>query len=263
LVAVAGSATVPLVPKLYLGTSLSAKLCFPQAEATKLRGHLRSQVQLGNEKQAFALVGIAIALSFSLWYVFQMLAKLMEALANKLKPKGTTALEKNQDESNNHFELEKQKREMNHARKLAEYNADREGQRHHFDATITLAGHALKSAILINGGAAVGTLTFIGHELQLPQQFRSTFAQSLLMYASGVLCGAFATGFSYLAQHYFMEKKKNAPCPELKFWSDFAGIAILCAYLFFGAGSFYAYSGFINPGLSEKDIGRTECDAPN
>ena len=38
-----------LVPKLYLGTHLSAKLCFPRAEATKLRGHLRSQVQLGNE----------------------------------------------------------------------------------------------------------------------------------------------------------------------------------------------------------------------
>ena len=39
-----------LVPKLYLGTRLSAKLCFPQAEATKLRGDLRSQVQLGNEE---------------------------------------------------------------------------------------------------------------------------------------------------------------------------------------------------------------------
>jgi hypothetical protein len=38
-----------LVPKLHLGTRLSAKLRFPQTEATKLRGHLRSQVQLGNE----------------------------------------------------------------------------------------------------------------------------------------------------------------------------------------------------------------------
>ena len=44
-------ASRPLVPKLYLGTPLSAKLCFtPQAKATKLRGHQRSQVQLGNEE---------------------------------------------------------------------------------------------------------------------------------------------------------------------------------------------------------------------
>jgi hypothetical protein len=40
-----------LVPKLYLGTRLSAKLCFPLVEATKLRGHLRSQVQLGNAEK--------------------------------------------------------------------------------------------------------------------------------------------------------------------------------------------------------------------
>jgi hypothetical protein len=39
----------PLVPKLHLGTHLSAKLCFT-AEATKLRGQARSQVQLGNEE---------------------------------------------------------------------------------------------------------------------------------------------------------------------------------------------------------------------
>jgi len=45
----------PLVPKLYLGTHLSAKLCFASwTEATKLRGHSRSQVQLGNEERSIA-----------------------------------------------------------------------------------------------------------------------------------------------------------------------------------------------------------------
>jgi hypothetical protein len=37
-----------LVPKLYLGTHLSVKLCFAAA-ATKLCGQGRSQLQLGNE----------------------------------------------------------------------------------------------------------------------------------------------------------------------------------------------------------------------
>jgi hypothetical protein len=38
-----------LVPKLHWGTRWSAKLRFNSVEATKLRGHGRSQVQLGNE----------------------------------------------------------------------------------------------------------------------------------------------------------------------------------------------------------------------
>jgi hypothetical protein len=54
------SLAVLLVPKLYLGTHLSAKLCFPQAEATKLRGHLHSQVQLGNEENALASQKISL-----------------------------------------------------------------------------------------------------------------------------------------------------------------------------------------------------------
>jgi hypothetical protein len=40
-----------LVPKLYLGTQLPAKPGFAKA-ATKLRGHVRSQVRPGNEDRA-------------------------------------------------------------------------------------------------------------------------------------------------------------------------------------------------------------------
>lgn len=190
--------------------------------------------------------GIAIALSFSLRYTRQMLAELIETLLNKLKQKGATqidALEKIKIETRNHFELEKQKREVDHACALAKYNADREGQRHHFDAAVTLAGHALKSAMLINGGAAVGMLTFIGHELQLPKPSRSTFAFSLLLYVLGILFAAIATGLSYLAQHNFME---DGSCWGLKILRSFAIGAIICSYLFFGLGSLVAYSGFIN-----------------
>lgn len=175
-----------------------------------------------------------------------MFAEFIKALTDRLRFKSIAqndTLEKIKLETMNHFELEKQKREMDHSFDLAKYNADRESQRHHFNAAITLAGHALKSAILINGGAAVGMLTFIGHELQLPQPLRLTFALSLLLFVFGVLFAALATGFSYFAQHFFME---YGQCFGLRIWRSFAIGAIMCAYLFFGTGSLFAYLGFIN-----------------
>ena len=42
---------VSFIPKWYVGLRFKEKLCFSQAEATKLRGHLRSQVQLGSEEK--------------------------------------------------------------------------------------------------------------------------------------------------------------------------------------------------------------------
>lgn len=176
-----------------------------------------------------------------------MLVELLEALVNKLKQKGATridALEKIKMDTRNQFELEKQKREMDHAFKLAEYNADKEGRRHHFDATVTLAGHALKNAILINGGAAVAMLTFIGHELQLPKLSRLPFAHSLLSYVIGVFFAAFAACLSYLAQDYFMEHPKRDWHFDIRLL--LAAVAIILSYILFGAGSWYAYSGFIN-----------------
>ena len=202
----------------------------------ELPQQLRSQIEFGNE-------AIGIALSFSLRYTPQMLAELIEVLANKLKQKDTTqidALEKIKMETRNRFEVEKQQREMDHASKLA----DKESQRHHFDATVILAGHALKSAILINGGAAIAMLTFIGHELQLPKLSRLTFAHSLGLYVAGVFLAAIATGFSYKAQDRFMESGKRDR--SFNIWLTCAILAIILSYFLFGAGSWCAYSGFID-----------------
>jgi len=182
-----------------------------------------------------------------------MLTDFLETLINKLKQKGTTQV------NANNSELEMQKRAMDHAKYLAEYNADREARRHHFNATIILAGHALKSAILINGGAAVGMLTFIGNHLS--GQSRITFAYSLLWYVAGVFFAAFATGLSYVAQDLFMKhdeqefntkylhhaasNRKSDP-KSFTFCLSLAVGAMILSYLCFVIGSGTACSGFIN-----------------
>jgi hypothetical protein len=59
---------------------------------------------------------------------------------------------------------------------------------------------ALKSAILINGGAAVATLAFVGslvqHEIPV-----CGFKWVLLWFASGALLGAVASGVTYCVQY--------------------------------------------------------------
>lgn len=67
-----------------------------------------------------------------------------------------------------------------------------------FRATIAAGQTAMKSAILINGGAAVATLAFVGSLVQHRTLVRS-FGVVLPCFALGALFGAVGTGFAYLA----------------------------------------------------------------
>src|SRR5260221_4292731 len=80
---------VSLVPKLHLGTHLSAKLCFTQAGATKLRRHLRYQVQLENEElkmnRLWPTINFAAILYFFFSSLFWSRSEDMEAFATVLQ----------------------------------------------------------------------------------------------------------------------------------------------------------------------------------
>ncbi|WP_429933152.1 hypothetical protein [Alteromonas sp. 4B03] len=73
----------------------------------------------------------------------------------------------------------------------------------HFKSVISMAELALKSAILINGGASVALLTFIGNIKSGDKNF---LVYSLCSFAFGVLFGAIGTFLAYLAQNHFMEQ---------------------------------------------------------
>jgi hypothetical protein len=65
-------------------------------------------------------------------------------------------------------------------------------------ATIKSAELALRMSILINGGAAVALLTFIG---PLPKQQKADIANTLVWFASGVALGVAALAASYFTNY--------------------------------------------------------------
>ncbi len=77
-----------------------------------------------------------------------------------------------------------------------------------FRSVMEFAQHALKTIILINGGAAVAVLAFIGNIWRKLQgmDVAGALVTSEGWFAGGVLLGAVATGTSYFAQ-YFYERK--------------------------------------------------------
>lgn len=85
---------------------------------------------------------------------------------------------------------------------LEGYKAQQQQQIEMFRSVIATGQTALKTSLLINGGATVALLTFLGHVWSNPQggNLVSVLSLSLYLFGLGVLLGAVATGFTYLAQ---------------------------------------------------------------
>jgi len=82
-----------------------------------------------------------------------------------------------------------------------------------FHAVITIGQGALKSGALINGGACVAILAFIGNILTKDTSMISGLSTALLIFGFGVFLAAAASGSTYLAQvNYETKKIKKAVC---------------------------------------------------
>jgi len=113
-------------------------------------------------------------------------------------------------------------------------------------SVITTGQSALKSALLINGAAAVALLAFIGKVW--PSSKDQTIADisgAMAYYVIGVLVAAVAAGFTYLSQAGYGREFGKA--------SRFIGVAghigalicVVASYVFFGYASLVAYRVFI------------------
>jgi hypothetical protein len=115
-----------------------------------------------------------------------------------------------------------------------------------FKQVITLGQSAIKSITLINGGAAVALLAFIGHltsatttKLQI-----LPFAESLRFFVAGVFFSALASGTTYLSQNFYDYDGK---------WLRGLGVVfhvltvliVLAAFVSFFKGADTAYFGFL------------------
>lgn len=101
-----------------------------------------------------------------------------------------------------------------------------------FHAVITIGQSALKSGALINGGACVALLAFIGNIITKDASMISGLSTALLIFGIGVLFAAIASGTTYLAQESYERKKSKKA-----FFFQYLTIAIVgLSYLVFLLG---------------------------
>jgi predicted alpha/beta hydrolase family esterase len=99
-------------------------------------------------------------------------------------------------------------------------------------AVFQFGGAALKSAILINGGAAVALLAFMGAIFVGKPDVSKELTCPLMTFTFGVLSAAIASGTSYFAQYYYSSKNDSAG----NFWRGTVIIFVFFSYILFAAG---------------------------
>jgi hypothetical protein len=103
---------------------------------------------------------------------------------------------------------------------------------------------ALNAALLINGGAVIAFLGFLGSMLSKggSEALGLKLTIPLLSFGFGVLFGALGFGFRYCAQFFYARKRA-------KTGHTFNAISVLSAtsaLIAFGSGVYIAYAAFTN-----------------
>lgn len=106
-----------------------------------------------------------------------------------------------------------------------------------FKAVVTAGHAAVRSAILLNGGAAVAVLAFVGSLVQHGTPIHG-FAGTLPHFAVGALFGSLASGGTYLAQSYYARNKAGIG----KWWNLATMGCVTLSYLMFLVGCLMASS---------------------
>ena len=139
---------------------------------------------------------------------------------------------------------------MKHISDLAHYNIVNNAIMSHAKSVIDIGQAALKSAILINGGASVALLAFMGHiwNSSLCQNMLPVLPASLLRFLIGVLAAAVASGTTYLSMYSYGLFLMN----NKKIWKNAGDIIniltillVVFSYLLFILGGLKTYCAFI------------------
>lgn len=125
-----------------------------------------------------------------------------------------------------------------HKNQLAQYNAERAAElafeTEMFKSVIIAGQAALKSAILINGGATVALLAFIGNIFEVSQNSEvvTKLSYAMFCFAIGVLSGAIASSVVYMAQ--FVGAYKKLCLGHIL--NGFSWVLVILSYILFFIG---------------------------
>jgi hypothetical protein len=138
----------------------------------------------------------------------------------------------------------------NHETALAKYRVRVDFSLEQFKSVIAIGQTALKSMFLINGGAAVAVLAFVGHlatSINTVHAIRP-FALPLGCFVTGLLLVTIAAGVAYLAQRVYVTKgTTKGKGRRIGNWLN--GLIIIICLLSvaaFALGSWFAYVALAN-----------------
>lgn len=157
----------------------------------------------------------------------------------------TSGLEKfinNPDEENNEILIERLKAHLQSQVEKEKYS--HAANLEMFKSVIQTGQNALKSMILLNGGAAIALLAFIGKLSDVSRINIPSFAVPLTIFVIGAFLSTISSGITYLTQILYSEEGK---------WQGRAGITLhglsillgLASLSLFGYGTYRAYGAFI------------------
>jgi hypothetical protein len=182
--------------------------------------------------------------------------KILESINNQLailKGEGHTAvsiegletyLEDLSKQPSDFKEIQLAQYSAQHQSKIEQYKEGKAEWRELFKATVGHAQSAIKLQALINGGAAVALLAFIG-KVWTPDFNASPIANyiplALVLYCCGVGTAALTQSLTYMSQHFFTYDREKV-AEVIRFFSQLTAFSSLV--LFFIA-TYLAYLGFV------------------
>ncbi|MDD1960083.1 hypothetical protein NP534_08185 [Pseudomonas sp. 39004] len=113
-----------------------------------------------------------------------------------------------------------------------------------FKSVIQTGQNALRAIVLLNGGAAVALLAFIGKLADVSRLNIPLFAAPLTIFVVGAFLSTISSGLTYLTQLLYSEEGKwrTRAGVSLQIASVLLGLTSLCL---FGYGTYRAYEAFI------------------
>lgn len=116
-----------------------------------------------------------------------------------------------------------------------------ETEREMFRSVISSGQNALKTGFLLNGGASVAMLAYIG---QHGEGYVKEFSQSLIYFVWGTVCITLSSGMVYICQRVFSDEELSK-----KKWVSALDVSTILmgfsAFFFFIRGMYIAYDTFL------------------
>ena len=111
------------------------------------------------------------------------------------------------------------------------------GKMEEFRALITLGQAAVRYQIIINGGACVALLAFIGGIFDKDELVARSLSTALLYFGLGVIAGGLVAGFGWIGQRSFYNFREQ----DGERWNRICIIFGITSYICFITGGFTTY----------------------